>query len=611
MSSAIGSTTNPVSTAEIERYMKQDQDQPDVTHDAPLATTPAQQLPQNSKALTQERALIRHVQTQSTDRNLTDPSFRSPAELSTEMLTAALERATLDSLPNARLVLASTGPLKSSHSIPLKSSIGAWGMVGIVQRTQDVNFTICLPFYDPPSDNTSRMIPNQLVCKIYYDPGRESCLFLNASIFEITLTYLGPKTTEKVVSTGKQLEVWPGLWRITYTSEKFGTLQHLVDFLILRKKFKIFTQRPQQAASEFPLKHKIEDYQHTASKRRKGDDNILETIVAPATKPLSSTVANQAAEHGPETRQLQLVQCKGTPFLPLENGDVAIVRSTLQNPEEGEHHSTDPANYELTRIKLLGKTTATVVFAGRHSGLEKDIAVKVMRYKGESRGQLVRSADSWEREKKILEPLDHPNIMSLIEFDGRLLALYVELLPRSLRDVRPRLEHASEILHNMASALDYLGKMGIAHNDIKPGNIAFSPARGAVLIDFGMATTLGHHRAGGTPKYMAPEYWTSSSSSSAGEVWALGTTMLYVLGKVVVPEEFGKNVDIVKFEKGDPDERLALNTWLKIVGGLRDKLSKDLIEGVVHRMLETDVKLRIPTAKILGFLGQIKQLRSD
>ncbi len=46
---------------------------------------------------------------------------------------------------------------------------------------------------------------------------------------------------------------------------------------------------------------------------------------------------------------------------------------------------------------------------------------------------------------------------------------------------------ALRVLGNKTSALAFVYENGITHNDINPGNILFSPARGAVLIDFGLA----------------------------------------------------------------------------------------------------------------------------
>ena len=60
------------------------------------------------------------------------------------------------------------------------------------------------------------------------------------------------------------------------------------------------------------------------------------------------------------------------------------------------------------------------------------------------------------------------------------------------------------ILRNISSALAYLARQHIAHNDIKPANITYSLQRSAMLIDFKIATSTAAAAAsdtasGGTP----------------------------------------------------------------------------------------------------------------
>lgn len=68
--------------------------------------------------------------------------------------------------------------------------------------------------------------------------------------------------------------------------------------------------------------------------------------------------------------------------------------------------------------------------------------------------------------------------MRLRAFDGRLFAMYMEHLPRSLaRGVRSPFtpSDASTIHRDISSTLSYLVTQKVIHNDIKPGNIAYSP----------------------------------------------------------------------------------------------------------------------------------------
>ena len=98
----------------------------------------------------------------------------------------------------------------------------------------------------------------------------------------------------------------------------------------------------------------------------------------------------------------------------------------------------------------------------------------------------------------------------------------------------------TRVLHDMSTALYYIYHQGFVHNDIKPGNILFSRARGAVLIDFGLSTELteqGVH-TGGTPWYLPPEFTEGGKRGTLGDIFALGVVMLYVLGRLPLPERY-------------------------------------------------------------------------
>jgi serine/threonine protein kinase len=52
---------------------------------------------------------------------------------------------------------------------------------------------------------------------------------------------------------------------------------------------------------------------------------------------------------------------------------------------------------------------------------------------------------------------------------------------------------ARRVLGDIVSAPAFVQENSITHNDIKPGNILFSAARGAVLIDFGLSNMTPIH----------------------------------------------------------------------------------------------------------------------
>lgn len=197
--------------------------------------------------------------------------------------------------------------------------------------------------------------------------------------------------------------------------------------------------------------------------------------------------------------------------------------------------------------------------------------------------------------------------MALKAFDGRFFAMYVEHLPESLH----RTLHspftpsdASTILRDTSSALSYLAAKKIVHNDIKPGNIAYSPERGAVLLDFGLAMTTTEAAAtkneAGTSWYIPPGVLNREVRGAPGDVWALGVTMLYVLGKMDLPEKTTSQWAIKDVAKEGGDSNKQMKSWLKRVENSRKKLDrKGLVEGLIYQMLEEISQKRVQAAQIL------------
>jgi serine/threonine protein kinase len=152
----------------------------------------------------------------------------------------------------------------------------------------------------------------------------------------------------------------------------------------------------------------------------------------------------------------------------------------------------------------------------------------------------------------------------------------------------------------MSSALAYLETQHIVHNDIKPANITFSRRRGAVLIDFEMATTTGDLANGGTPWYLPPEFVDSPNNRGAlGDIWALGVTLLYVLGKIGLPEKTIEPWLLYEVANKKKEATGKMEAWLRSVDVKRQGLDcADRIQGLVHQMLEKKPGSRVRAEQV-------------
>src|SRR4029078_2498517 len=94
-------------------------------------------------------------------------------------------------------------------------------------------------------------------------------------------------------------------------------------------------------------------------------------------------------------------------------------------------------------------------------------------------------------------------------------------------------ERATEVILQLAAALELAHESGIIHRDVKPGNILIKSDGTAKLGDFGMAVSAMRPDAwtvrAGTPHYFAPEIWRGEPASVSTDLYALGATYYYLL----------------------------------------------------------------------------------
>lgn len=146
-----------------------------------------------------------------------------------------------------------------------------------------------------------------------------------------------------------------------------------------------------------------------------------------------------------------------------------------------------------------------------------------------------------------------------------------------------------------SQALQHLKDRRILHHDIKPGNILLSERR-AVICDFGLATEVGKSPKpcnGGTPCYIPPEYLFDDRRGFEGEIWALGVTMLFVLGLIALPR---REWIIAEIPRSDSVYE-QMRDWLCKGQDVRRTVPEDL--SLVCDMLEIHPKRRITAADLV------------
>ncbi|HWZ18305.1 MAG TPA: protein kinase [Ktedonobacteraceae bacterium] len=186
----------------------------------------------------------------------------------------------------------------------------------------------------------------------------------------------------------------------------------------------------------------------------------------------------------------------------------------------------------LGRYRLhqrLGEGGMSEVYLAYDELMHRDIAVKVMSNSN------IEYIERFQREAEAVGNLHHNHILPAFDYGQQnswhyLVMPYIEHGSLSdLLDEGPlTLEHAGEMLSQIASALQCAHDHGILHRDIKPSNILLSDDHFAYLADFGLAKPMDGRdnvtHTGvlmGTPEYMAPELADGHASISS-DLYALG-----------------------------------------------------------------------------------------
>ena len=193
----------------------------------------------------------------------------------------------------------------------------------------------------------------------------------------------------------------------------------------------------------------------------------------------------------------------------------------------------------------LGSGKFGLVKLGIDKKTGQKVAIKIMKKSNmdSSDLELVRT------EIEILKICQHPNIIRLYNVFENADYLYIIMEYCYGGDLFSYLENrhfrvsekrASNIIHQMATAVYYMHSYGVVHRDLKPENVLMTSTdedSDIRILDFGLSKILGPYEKCdepyGTLTYCAPEIIVDEPYSKPVDLWSLGVmTYLMVSGKL-------------------------------------------------------------------------------
>jgi eukaryotic-like serine/threonine-protein kinase len=257
--------------------------------------------------------------------------------------------------------------------------------------------------------------------------------------------------------------------------------------------------------------------------------------------------------------------------------------------------------------KELGKGAMGVVYLGRDSKINRQVAIKTMALSQEFEADELEEVKSrFFREAETAGRLAHPNIVGIFDVGEEHDLAYIAMEFLQGHDLSRYTKEGSllpvqvvmGIIFKSAQALSYAHSNNVVHRDIKPANIMYEPESKKVkLTDFGIAriTDSSKTKTGmvlGTPSYMSPEQLSGKKVDGRSDLFSLGV-MLYQMVTGRLPFKGDSMATLMYKIANEPHENIF---------SVRPELQevKPCLSAIIDRALQKDVNARYQTGDELA-----------
>ena len=194
-------------------------------------------------------------------------------------------------------------------------------------------------------------------------------------------------------------------------------------------------------------------------------------------------------------------------------------------------------------VRRIGSGAMGTVYLGWDPALERDVALKTIRFKEElSDHERTEMTEALFNEARAAGRLHHPNLVTVYDVlgdsNGALIAMeYVEgnSLDQRIRDLGPQSWDMTEtIARGMLRGLVKAHGKQVIHRDLKPGNVLLGVDGDVKISDFGIAGFLSRgagkeNAVMGTPGYIAPESYNTGEYGPKTDLFAVGVVLIECL----------------------------------------------------------------------------------
>jgi serine/threonine protein kinase len=244
-------------------------------------------------------------------------------------------------------------------------------------------------------------------------------------------------------------------------------------------------------------------------------------------------------------------------------------------------------------LREMGSGTVSTVYVAMDLTTNEVVALKVIHPDLAREGEFLHR---FQREAKLLEKLDSPHAVRLLDYDEEegLTFVVLEYVPgrtldQVLKEEGPlEVKRALSITRQVAQCLADAGAVGIVHRDLRPANVMVTSDDAVKVMDFGVAAGADLSRLSSsgilsTPHYLAPELAEGEQTDVRADVYSLGVILFeMVTGERPYDADDAASIVLKHFQDPIPSARQLNPEVSQEVDGL---IAKCLVKGPQKRYL--------------------------